>query len=624
MILFHLDVATFAGGYVGVDVFFVISGFLITRNILNEGEDFRFGTFYWRRARRLMPAVWATIAVTMLVSSVLMRPDALGATAWSAMATTFSVSNFYFWSQSGYWDTASALKPLLHTWSLGVEEQFYLVWPLLLFLLRPLHRKWQLTACFVLLFLTGTALSVWATRRFPSAAFYLMPFRVMEFAMGASLASAEIHFRYSLPRAVKEALPLTGIGLILWSAVAFTGNTAFPGIAVVLPCLGGALLIFSGPRTSVGVALSNPIATYLGRISYSLYLVHWPVVSLWKYVTLGELSAWTQILLGAVMLALAALLHHLVEKPFRYGSTPSPALIMGLAASFMLALPVTYLSRLAIERQVEPAVGANAAAAPQAVAWQEALDVSREQFYKERLRYACPVTIPACNEPAVGKLNILVVGDSHTDDGVNIMRAAFPDAHIIMGGRAACASFVGYEQWHDDKRLPDDENHRGCLWNIKRIYDNEELLERVDIIAFNFLAGQPWFDDVARMLDETLAALRKQTKARIVIFGTAPFFNPDLPEIVRARKLTPDDAVPEKFVEPLAWTSDQRLQEIADKHGATFISKIELLCPNRACKPFTPDWSSLISYDAHHLSLSASDALGLALRPRLLGLARKS
>lgn len=647
--LFHVGVTALAGGYVGVDVFFVISGFLITRNILRDGSAFWFGEFYWRRVRRLMPAVWVTTIVTMLAASAVMRPDALDAAAWSAVATTLSVSNFYFWSQAGYWDTSGAFKPLLHTWSLAVEEQFYLFWPLLLFLLRPLHARWTLTATFVGLFAAGTVLSVWATNRFPSAAFYLMPFRVMEFAIGAALASMEQHRRIQLPAAVQQALPIAGLALIALSALTFDEKTAFPGIAALVPCLGAALVIAGGSATVTARALANPAAVYVGQISYSLYLVHWPVVSLYKYATLASLTPTVQVTLLALMFVLAVLLHHLVEKPFRYGGAPRPALVMGLAGALTIAVPAAQIARAQLVQQpvvtaasapapVEPEKTAEAqvpvpeliaktagaksiepakAASPQAVAlnpnWPAALDVPRQKFYDDRLRYVCSINEPACNEPQAGKINILVIGDSHGADAHTIMATAFPGAHIIPGGRASCMSSVGAERWYVETKRPDNDDRRGCLWNVNRIYNNRAMLEKVDLIAFNFL---PTGAEVP-LLDETLAYLSQVTKARIVVFGTAPWFDQELPDIVRTKKLTPADPVPAEFIRPVTWEADAKLRAVATKHGAMFVSKVDFFCPKRVCKPFTPDQTVLIAYDRDHMSFQASEAFGLAVKPKL-------
>ena len=320
VLFFHLDIALFSGGYVGVDVFFVISGFLITRNIVNdiEAERFRFSNFYVRRARRLFPALFFTLALTLAVGAFILTPDHMARLGNSLIFALFSLSNFYFWSASGYFDTAAELKPLLHTWSLSVEEQYYLIWPAILVALMS-RKSPRLVLC--ILVLTGL-LSLYFTETWLSTdgagAFYLPMFRVIEFAFGAVCVWA---CRYPPPtNAAAEILTALGLAMIALAVFAYDRETRFPGLAALTPCFGTALLIYAGPAKYLGRILDNRLCVGIGLTSYSLYLVHWPIIVYYKYWKLEPLSPLDQTIIVAVSIALATWMYFFIERPFRFGS----------------------------------------------------------------------------------------------------------------------------------------------------------------------------------------------------------------------------------------------------------------------------------------------------------------
>lgn len=316
VVFFHLDMPLFAGGFVGVDVFFVISGFLITRLILEEGERgrFSFANFYLRRARRLLPALGATLALTLLAGAVLLTPsqlETLGRTALFAMA---SVSNFQFWMETGYFNPDAHLNPLLHTWSLSVEEQFYLVWPATMVLFLAFARRWLLP--FVVAgIVVGLAASEWAVGRHETAAFFLLPFRMFELLLGAVMVWV-LRWHHS-GRLASEIMALAGLAMILYPVLGYTPDTPFPGLAALPPCLGTALLIQAREARVVAWPLRTGLAVGVGKISYSLYLVHWPIIVIyqqWRFDPISDLErAW--LLVGAFVLA--ALMYRFVETPFR-------------------------------------------------------------------------------------------------------------------------------------------------------------------------------------------------------------------------------------------------------------------------------------------------------------------
>lgn len=285
VVLYHVGAGPFTGGFVGVDVFFVISGFLITSLIVEDIRNDRFSLldFYERRARRILPPLFAVMAASAVAAYLLFLPPPLLGFSESLIATSFFGSNFYFWWQVDYFDAPAELKPLLHTWSLAVEEQFYLLYPLLLLLVvRRWKNAWPVVI--MMLMVVSYLASIWAVRRMPAAAFYLLPYRAWELLLGAMLASG---FAPKVGgRRLAEVLSLAGVALIAYAVFTYRTSMVFPGRAAVYPCLGAALLIYAGglsTETLVGRAMTWRPVVFIGLISYSLYLWHWPIVVFGKY-----------------------------------------------------------------------------------------------------------------------------------------------------------------------------------------------------------------------------------------------------------------------------------------------------------------------------------------------------
>jgi peptidoglycan/LPS O-acetylase OafA/YrhL len=342
VLLFHAGFPAFSGGFVGVDIFFVISGYLITSIIHGDIEANRFSllSFYERRIRRIFPALFTVLLASTVMATLILLPDPLKDFGQSVAAATLFASNVLFWEETGYFAGAAEQKPLLHTWSLAVEEQFYLVFPLFLLLLARAGRGGiPATAAILLL---SFAASVWAVPHAPTAAFYLAPFRAWELLLGALLAMGAL----AAPRRqiVRDALSLAGLALILVSVLAYSADTPFPGASAVLPCLGTALLIHagSGGPSLVGRLLSQRPIVLTGLVSYSLYLWHWPLLVFASLYALRELTAAES--LGVLLLAalLATLSWRYVELPFR---GPRPVLarptLLATAGGVMLAAVVT-------------------------------------------------------------------------------------------------------------------------------------------------------------------------------------------------------------------------------------------------------------------------------------------
>ena len=354
VVLYHARIS-FRGGFVGVDVFFVISGYLITGLMLRDLELGRFSLadFWERRVRRIFPALAVMSCVTVAAGSLLLFPEDLSALGSSLLAQVSLVSNLYFWSDSGgYFAGAAEEKPLLHTWSLAVEEQFYLVMPFLCLLLA---RRWSSSPAvpsfrekclkvFALVLAVGFLLAAVVTFVDAHAAFYWLPTRAWELLLGACLACLPAG-RPRLSQAWAGALAWTALAVLLITAWVYSRKTLFPGIAALPPCLATAVLIWAGGLESGGVAVSRLLASRglvkIGLLSYSFYLWHWPVVAFMNYLDAGasdSLGKAGRTLLMALVLGLSWCSWRWVETPVRLGR-----ILKSRRALFSAALAVSAL-----------------------------------------------------------------------------------------------------------------------------------------------------------------------------------------------------------------------------------------------------------------------------------------
>lgn len=313
VVLFHLKVTGFQGGFIGVDVFFVISGYLISRNILRDldRDRFSFSQFYMRRARRIFPALIFTVALTYLLGALWCSPLMFLDLAKECTHALLSIANIQYWREAHqYFAAASDELALLHTWSLSAEEQFYLFWPLFLVFAKKTGRPFTAIAVAALASFAG---SIAIAISDPPAAFFLTPFRIFEFAIGALLLAS----RKSPTGPAAEALSGAGIVAIVASAVLFYSDMPYQNAAVLLPCLGAAAVIWAGDRTRIARAITNRPMIWIGAISYSLYLCHWPIIFFGRFIfgTVAD-TVPGRVAMAAVMLVVADIMYRFVERAF--------------------------------------------------------------------------------------------------------------------------------------------------------------------------------------------------------------------------------------------------------------------------------------------------------------------
>ncbi len=334
VLMFHGFPGAARGGFAGVDVFFVISGFLISGIILEglSSDRFSFADFYWRRMRRIFPALIVVLSACLALGWLALLPDEFAALGKHVAAGAAFVSNLALWREAGYFDTAAELKPLLHLWSLGVEEQYYIGWPLLLFLFR--NRPRAMLAMMVGISAVSFAANLWLTPEHPSAAFYLPVTRFWELGAGSLLA---YFARYTgLPNSLSNAKATVGVVLLALGFVLLDSDRGFPGWWALLPVLGTVLLVSAGPLAWINRAiLAHPALVFVGLISYPLYLWHWPLLTYARIVDEGEPAVVVRVALLAASGVLAWLTYELVEKRIRgaKGRLVPRIAVPGLAAA---------------------------------------------------------------------------------------------------------------------------------------------------------------------------------------------------------------------------------------------------------------------------------------------------
>ncbi|MDB5581791.1 MAG: acyltransferase [Bradyrhizobium sp.] len=432
VVLFHAGIPALSGGFVGVDVFFVISGYLITQILLRDDSIVR---FYQRRARRILPALFVMLAVVLIAGLCVILPHDLSEVSKSAGATVLFFSNIFFWQQAGYFAVGTELWPLLHTWSLGVEEQYYIVFPLIVRLMRRV-RVMRVAAVFAALAIASFALAQYGIdARKQTFVFYASPTRAWELLVGSILATGVLPaMRATWLRSAASALGLAGV---LVPVFLYTSATPFPGAGALAPVLGTALLIWSGgsgPHALLPVLRWEPFRR-IGLISYSLYLWHWPILALARYVAIDPLTTTQTICAVAGAFVAAWLSWRYVERPFRRGV--SDRAIWGLSATGMVLLLAgsgAIILLQGVPSRVPPQIRALNAA--QGSTWRCPVTsmVSFGHFY------ACPLN---SSSRRVEDADIVLWGDSHAQMYVPALLGGLGERHAILVDASGCAPVLG-------------------------------------------------------------------------------------------------------------------------------------------------------------------------------------
>lgn len=628
VMLFHAGFETFSGGYVGVDVFFVISGYLITSIVLRSLDEGRFSVveFYERRMRRILPALFLVLFVTFPFAWAWLLPSDMDRYSAALASVSLFASNILFWRGSGYFDAASELKPLLHTWSLAVEEQFYVLYPLLLLLVWSRGRKtfaWILGIGALISF----ALAEWAAPMRPSFTFYLLPTRAWELALGALTA---LHLaRYPLPSGgshVRAAAGLLGLALIAFSVVAYDARTPFPGRLALAPTLGAVLIIcFADGRTWTGRLLGSRLLVGVGLVSYSGYLWHQPLLALARHRSLGHVEWPLAAGLIVASLALAALSWKYVEKPFRdrgriarshvfaFAAAGSVVfLVVGLAGhrtdGFAFRLPADQHRFLARYDNNLPAL---------AFHMRELTHRFRDDcnFYDlgaelrgQPLRKPRPGIASSCytRDPARAHA-VFLWGDSHAQQLHPGLREALPPEWQILQVASS-----------------------GCVARIEPT-DQDDFCRRSNWFALKAIeAARPDVVILAQLDDhdeETILAigtrLREAGVGKVILAGPTPHWTTTLPAVVVRQAWLDTPRRLRAGVDSRSLALDARLKARLQHHpDVAYFSIVERMCDAEGCLVYLGDrlLDGLTSYDRSHLTPAASEWLArTALADEVVG-----
>jgi len=554
VLLFHLGVPFIKGGFIGVDVFFVLSGYLITALITRnmDSGSFSFKDFYIRRARRLLPALFVVIGFCFALSFLLLSPDDFKSFARSAWHSVLSISNINFWLESGYFDSDKYTKPLLHTWSLGVEEQFYLFWPIALAGLAWFKSSAVKKIVLGTFIVAGFAVSLYMMGHTPSAVFYLSPFRAWQFAAGGLLALV-FHDHEgderacSLPAPLAIGSTLAGLGLVSYGFIAISPLN-FPGTAALVPTIGTLLIILGGATVFSRVLLANPLARFLGKISYSLYLTHWPIIVFWRYYNNRPLNWIEMVIVAAISIGTAYLLFKFVETKFRKPWTKNPetekfavpAGILASAMAIMLFCIYPWVQNgwtWRVSKDNQALILATAAGDKIKCKDRPLLDLEKQCFIGAQKRNA----------------DFVIIGDSHAaalSRGLGPLAEDAKKTGISMTKPGTLPFFDG--RTYDNEKLSDRNFDPEFKWIMRpktdvvilhgRYAQNWEtknpIVQDQTTTKYNGLAGQPAPTNKAesqayfkRALGKTLQKLKKANKT-VVLVGAVPYQGVNLAQCI--------------------------------------------------------------------------------------------
>ncbi len=620
VVAYHLDLPFAPGGFVGVDVFFVLSGFLITRLIAAELTvgNFSVSRFYERRIRRILPALIFVCLWTTAMAVALLLPDELERYAWSLIATAVSLSNVWFFEHSGYFDPASGTQPLLHTWSLGIEEQFYIAFPLLL---MALFRWWPraLAPVIWIVFAASLAASIVFLAAHPAGTFYLLHARAWELLAGAIVALELVPRPTS--RAQKEVAIAFGLAAIAVAVFLFDRKTPFPGAAALLPCLGTALAVWAGEdaRTLGARLLSLRPLVFLGLISYSFYLWHWPLIVFVKLATSERLTGPEQVGILALALLLSVLTWHFVEQPFRRrgpAGFSTGAVVTGGAAGLaaVASLAVALLMLDGLPQRFPDGVLKIADARRDASPLRD-----KCHFHADTISTYDDTCVIGDDVPP----SIIVYGDSHGAEFSAALGSLAKSRHASVRQITAsgCPPASGFS-------FP---GNPACTKY------NDGILERLTSIppatvvlaTYSLAWAREYPKEFWPALERTVTTLRSAGH-RVIILGPVP----DLPQAAgipaAVARWTAVGGDPNEYSFEFSGKEirgvEARLNDIAAAHGATLVAVSSALCNGSWCRPYAD--GAVLYFDNNHLSMSGAQMIADRLlapliwsEPALSGLA---
>ena len=630
VIFYHADFSWTPGGFVGVDAFFVISGFLITQMIVRElvrTESLEFARFYSRRIRRLLPAAVVVTLTTIGVGRHLISPLRLKGLGWDAITTTLYGANYrFYFSQVDYLNLGAKPSLLLHYWSLAVEEQFYLFWPILIFIGYKLYKRvgmyWAMGAALVASFLY----SYFLTRTNPTLAFYSIPTRAWEFAVGG-IAFVLIDKFVDMPEWLDPIFGWTGITMLIGSIVFLYDREFFPGAIAAIPVLGTAFFLvgsFNGGFRG-SLLFSNPLAYGIGEISYSLYLWHWPVYQLEQEVIGKRPAGLSLIIYYAITLAFSLASYILIERPVRnykrLASRPAYGFVWGGIATCVTVGVAIGLLGLNIHgiRKTEQVptiatVSGNTTLAGSAT-YDTAItvdDLKAATFDSSCMKsFANSDTSPCIRGDSAGTKTVAIFGDSHAEEWVPALDAFGRAEHVKIEvfAKAGCpAPELLVTQGPKLEPYPQCDTWRSKIIQEISHEANISLVLLAAVRSYNAGTNQSVTEGYWRAgYEKTLTALGLPPK-KILLLGDTPY--PGQPVVVDCLTHHLSDPAKCDVAKESAVSLDNRLpilEQVAYKYGVNILDSTGWFCFNSVCPAVIG--GKVVYADNSHLTAGMSASL---------------
>ncbi len=587
VVLFHFGVEPFDAGFVGVDVFFVISGFLITGLVHKEivEERFSLSEFYVRRIKRILPALLVVTLCTLGAGAVLLLPsDLVNLTEQSAYAIV-GLSNFHFSLKSGYFDRAAEFLPLLHTWSLGVEEQFYLFWPALMmfgaFVSRGRRGMPELMILSVVL--ASLAFSVLKTADDQTFAFFMLPTRAWQLGLGGLLVWAPaLTMRWQ-----SETLRIAGFALIAFGVTAIDPEAPYPGINALIPTIGAALIIWpSLTDSAVSKLLSLRAVISLGLISYSLYLWHWPIVTFYRFWANGkEPSLATSLWLILLSIVLSVLTWRFVEQPARRSSLSNSRIFLQAGCAIVAVITIGGALRIS-------------GGLPQRFD-EETLRIASYLDYKRPKpdgRFCSVGLSPkerVCLSAEYEKPKVALIGDSHATPFLAPLVSAFPNLEFFSFRDSGCRPVLN------------TTGKASCVELVQSTL--EEVVPAMNFDAIIVVAR--WRNGESEFIGETVAHLSSHT-GKVIVFGQTMEYRTDLPAFIVAENLPRKKIKPKKMLKRYDKLKmlDVKMRQDLSGLRVQYFSTLDTVCPDGECKYLTHAGVPF-AWDYGHLTMEGATSV---------------
>lgn len=593
IVLYHAGMSNMSGGFVGVDIFFVISGYLISKIIIDELsiESFHLMEFYKRRIIRIFPALIFMLSTLLIVSFFLSLPSEIESLNATVIAATLSVSNIYFWFETNYFSPAAELQPLLHTWSLGVEEQFYLIFPLLLILVKK-HFNQNYIRFLIAIIAISLVFSWYLSVNHTAAGFYLLPSRAWELAMGSLVALN--YFPKIKSTVLINTLFVIGVLLLFLGFFYTEPHWHFPFPWALVPCFGTFILLAYGNKTSLSKVLSIKPMQFIGKISYSLYLWHWPIITLYRIETGIELDLAETLMLVIASILVATISYEFIEKVFlrKYRSSNSPKKIVlsGLLSLVAFCLIISYVSRnIESFRETPEAV--------QAIDLFNKYRQTTDYLYQFRTGSPCfrgfshsniAFDTEMCVKSNPDVRNIVVLGDSHAAQFWRAIELKHSEANVMQATASGCRPLLAGTGASFCREVVD--------YVLGPMLDNKGF----DTIVLS----ARWEKHEIELLQKTVSYLYDKGVKVFVIGNTVEYYGEFPSLLARSIRNNSTDSIDKHRVLSKE-KMDIEIKAVTENGGGHFISLFENECPYGRCKLIT-DEGHPFHFDYGHLTLSAA------------------